>query len=69
MSDNKRNMIEKRIEELIERMEKLEEINAKLIEEGKEDEFNPKYGIEYENISDEIYRQRIKLKELNGSGE
>ncbi len=57
-------LIEKRLEELNKRMEELEEINIKFMNEGKEEEFNLKYGIEYENISDEMYRQRINLENL-----
>lgn len=56
--------IKERIDELNKRMEELEEINIKYMNEGKEEQFNLKYGIEYENISDEIYRQRIKLQEI-----
>ncbi|MFW5799491.1 MAG: hypothetical protein ACOCV8_01650 [Spirochaetota bacterium] len=56
--------IKERIEELNKRMEELEEINQRLISEGKQSEFDGKYGIEYENISDELYMQRRKLQKL-----
>lgn len=56
--------INKRIKELNNRLEELEEIHIKMMNEGREEDFDYKYGIEYENISDEMYRQRLKLEEL-----
>jgi predicted DNA-binding protein (UPF0251 family) len=65
MSKESKENIRIRVQEIIKRIEQLEEINQKLISEGKQDEFDAKYGIEYQNLSEELYHQRKKMQDLD----
>lgn len=64
MEKSEKEKIRDRIKELNIRMEELEEINQNLLSDGKEEEFDLRYGIEYENISDELYRQMMLLQQV-----
>jgi hypothetical protein len=61
MNETSKSNIKTRINEIIKRIEELEEINQRLISAGKQQEFDVKYGIEYQNLSEELYHQQEKL--------
>ncbi len=65
MDETEKSNIQTRINKIIKRIEELEEINQKLISIGKQKEFDVKYGIEYQNLSEELYHQQEKLSKYN----